>query len=97
MILVAYTLWQASLSVAMGQRAPNRAAGREEGRGLGSSLRSSIPASAAASHKPREERCADIHAVTGGITSDIRTLLSAVSIVAPEAQARLVRWMLTDT
>ena len=27
--------WQASLSVAFGQRAPNRAAAREEGRGLG--------------------------------------------------------------
>lgn len=30
---------QASLSVAFGQRAPNRSAGREEGRGLGSSMK----------------------------------------------------------
>ena len=44
---------QASLSVAMGQRAPNRAAGREVGRGLGSSLHAAAPSP----RRDAEPRC----------------------------------------
>lgn len=44
---------QASLSVAFGQRAPNRAAGREIGRGLGSSLHAALPQGASS---PRPDR-----------------------------------------